>query len=140
MQQQNLNIWHLFSIFMTVNIFLWAATILDHRNRAGIPEPKDLDFREIFDLDYICQQLGGEQLGMIRLPFGPYTAGQLQDHAESLYMVKDALIHNEVRGHHPEWRTSIFSAVPEHEAVKRFESYYGKKPTVGRTDALLPVF
>jgi len=111
----------------------WNIGYLSKLNRSGIPNPRERkinDIDEIFDLDYICEQHGGKKIASIRLPFAPYMAGQLEDHAETLYRAGDFLIHNTSKGYHPNRRVNVLSegGVPDHEIVRRFEAYYGVKP------------
>ena len=122
---------------MTVTKASWGANILYRRNREGIPDQNGV-FREIFDLDYICEQQGGEKIGGIRLPFGPYTTGQFEDHAETLYKVGDLLVHNVVRGWHPNWMTRVLAEgkLPERKIVRRFETYYRIHPNISVDEQL----
>jgi len=110
----------------------WNDGYLSKLNSSGIPNPREWKFSEIFDLDYICEQHGGQKIASIRLPFAPYTASQLEDHAETLYRVEDFLVHNVSRGWYPNRKVNVLSegGLPDHEIVRRFKAYYGVEPKV----------
>lgn len=120
---------------MKVTKLEWNAHFPSRPNREGIPEHTGLRFNGIFDLDYICEQVGGEKIYTIRLPFSPYIHGALENRAGTLYRLGDLLVHNEVRGRYPNLSTSIFleGGVPEDEVVRRFTKYYGVSPRVAES-------
>lgn len=115
---------------MAITEIRWNSPFGSDINRDGIPKSPEWGFDKIFDLDYICEQIGGNKIGAIRLPFSPYLHGTLEEHAETLYRARDILVHNVVRGYYSNSSTSVFSdgSIPEDEIVRRFEKYYGFSP------------
>ena len=106
----------------------WHSTVLDRKNREGIPKPTERKFHEIFDLDQICEQEGGIKIASARLPM---TIGWIGDHSETLYGFDNSLVHNISSGYHPDSNTILVAqeGTSPNGLVSRFSKYYGKTAT-----------
>ena len=119
-----------------VNTVKFHATIVDKKNREGLQRPEDWKFGEIYDLDQICEQVGGTQLHVVRKPFAPFTEGRFGDEAMTLYRVGNSLVLNESSGYHPDQQTTVFTFAKEAdtEVVPRFQKYYMSKGSASKED------
>jgi len=99
---------------------------LDKVNRDGIPSNRfGSSFQEIHDIDYICEQAGGEEIVKERKLLGCYDA------AMTAYRVGNVLVINRTFGHHADRTTSVISVegqTPDTNVVEQFKKFYCKDP------------